>query len=177
MEINLSTWSINNAIADLETMRDAIEIAAEDTVAILVEQGIGEATYLNDMAPQSGLEKSKVVGGVLENGKAGYIALTGDSAVYDEFGTGTQGERNPHPVKGNFNLKPYNSGPTIFYNQFTGTYQWRFRPMAGRPYFTNDGLTEGIPSGKQMYNTSKYLRSAKDKVIKKQFQGAIEIFK
>ena len=87
--------------------------------------------------------------------------MSGENAIYDEFGTGEQGLDNPHPMKEQFSLNPYNSGPTIFYNQFAGRHQWYYRPMAGKPYFTKSGATEGIPAGKQMYNTLQNLNKIK----------------
>jgi len=41
------------------------------------------------------------------------IVMEGVQAVYDEFGTGTEGETHPHPIKSQFNLNDYNSGETI----------------------------------------------------------------
>ena len=80
-------------------------------------------------------------------------------------------------MKGQFALNPYNSGPTIFYNEFAGRYQWRYYPMRGRPYFTKDGLTEGIPSGKQMYNTAKDLRASKNEIVIREIENAVKRFR
>ena len=49
--------------------------------------------------------------------------------------------------------------------------------MRGKPYYTESGLTSGIPSGKQMYNTSKYIREIKDDVIKHKIQEALQKYK
>ena len=174
MKIELSTSSINEVLRKVDFLKDNINVATEEVVIQLVNKGGQVATQLNASAPQSGLTKSVVYAETTEHNNKGYIALIGDSAVYDEFGTGTEGQNNPHPMKNNFGLNPYNSGPYIFYNQFAGVYQWRYYPMAGKPYFTETGLTQGIPSGKQIYNTSVYLRKIKDDVIQKNFAGAIK---
>lgn len=41
------------------------------------------------------------------------VVMQGLQAIYEEFGTGTLGEQNPHPIKSEFNLNDYNSGRTI----------------------------------------------------------------
>lgn len=160
--MKLSIRNISSVINVVSSIEDTLTSGAcYDVVGKLVKVGTGLASNYDAVAPRSGetpniilpiepkISKSNVVGGV---------AMTGENAVYDEFGTGEQGKDNPHPMKGNFNLNPYNSGPTIFYNQFAGRHQWYYKPMASKPYFTANGVTEGIPAGKQMYNTSQDLR-------------------
>lgn len=41
------------------------------------------------------------------------VVMEGPQAIYEEFGTGTEGEQNPHPIKKTFDLNEYNSGKTI----------------------------------------------------------------
>lgn len=177
MIVKLSEAGIKEAVYKIKFLKDSVNVGSQRIVEELVEKGVGIASTYNANAPQSGLEKSNVVGKTTDSGNKGYVALIGDSAVYDEFGTGEQGASDPHPMKGNFGLNPYNSGPHIFYNELAGRYQWRYRPMAGRPYFTNTGLTEGIPSGKQMYNTSKDLRAIKKDIITKELNSALKRFR
>ena len=49
--------------------------------------------------------------------------------------------------------------------------------MRGRPYFTKDGFTEGIPSGKQMYNTAKDLRASKNEIVTREIENAVKRFR
>ena len=177
MIVKLSSYGIKDAISKINFLKDNIALASKEIIEELVNSGKNTAEALNNSAPHSGTEPSIVLGKITENGNKGYIALTGDSAVYDEFGTGEEGASDPHPLKDNFGLNPYNSGPTIFYNQFANRYQWRYYPMRGKPYYTESGLTSGIPSGKQMYNTSKYIREIKDDVIKHKIQEALQKYK
>lgn len=176
MKLELSKSSVNDTLQRVRFMKDQIKVATEDTILELVKEGIKVGNTYNASAPQSGVEPSVVIGEPTGDGTTGYVSLYGPNAVYDEFGTGEEGSNHPHPQKGDFPLNPYNSGPTIFYNQFANAHQWRYRPMAGRPYFTKDGLTQGIPAGKQMYNTAQYLQSVKGYIARKNFNNALKIF-
>lgn len=180
MKITLSVASINDAIGRLDTLKSNIEVAQENTIDILVNKGGEQAIMYNNMAPSSGIEKSKVVYKTTESGKSGYIALTGENAVYDEFGTGEEGASNAHPYKGEFGLNAYNSGPYVstHINPFTGKYYWIIPDTYFVPneYVENTGYTEGIPSGKQMYSTDNYIKFIKNSVIEKEFNGAVKKF-
>lgn len=177
--IKLNESSVKDAISRVEFLKENIEVASNTITETLVNKGTNVATQLNAAAPQSGTSKSVVIGKLTENRNKGYIALVGQSAVYDEFGTGEEGQSDPHPAKDSVTpaLKGYNTGPHIFYNQFANKYQWRYYPMAGKPYYTDTGLTSGIPSGKQMYNTSKYLKDIKQDVIASVINNATKRFR
>ena len=175
LSINLSEQpyaSIKVELVDnLKYMGENMKVAAQNIVSTLCEKGGAKATELNAQAPNSSTVAAKVV--PKSKFYNGSISLSGKSAVYDEFGTGEEGLRDPHPMKGQFGLNPYNSGPAIFYNQYANRWQWYYRPMAGRPYFTQYGATSGIPSGKQMYNTLQYIRDIKGEVISEELQDAL----
>lgn len=169
MIVQLSEVGIKDAIHRLNTLKDNIEVGSQTIVERLVEKGSAFANTYNASAPQSGLEKARVVGTVTEGRHKGYVALIGPSAVYDEFGTGEEGAADPHPIKGNFGLNPYNSGPVVstHINPDTGRHFWYY----------NGEITEGIPSGKQMYNTAKDLRAIKDTIIIREMENAIKRFR
>ena len=177
MKLKLTKEVINKTIEKLKLLEEEITgIALENVVAKLTIRGIATAQGYTTGMPRSTTEDSTIKGGVLDNRKTGYIALHGPGAVYDEFGTGDEGANDPHPLKGNFPLNPYNSGPTIRLDPLDRHY-WVYKPMAGEPYFDDNGKTHGIPSGKMMYNTSKHLGSIKDKIIKDEFEGVVKKFK
>ena len=177
MILRLSESNIKNLIDDLEYLEDSLTFASHNIVKKLVDNGYNKANELNNMAPQSGVTKSVVTkntGKTTRNGVVGYISLEGDSAIYDEFGTGEEGLSDPHPIKSNFGLNPYNSGPFVstHINSENGRHFWFYGPMSGQPYFESSGYTEGIPSGKQMYNTLKYIRNIKQDVISQELISA-----
>lgn len=91
---------------------------------------------------------------VIETTKGYSIIAKGSEVLYAEFGTGEYGQDNPHPLKQEFDLNPYNSGPIVSTHiNKNGRHYW----------FYDNQYSEGNASGKQMFNTSKYLR---EKVIK-----------
>ena len=168
-------YAISDLREYLTSFSENLNTAAELIVQDLTEEGALEASLANANAPRSGLTPSIVTHKYKRLN--GVIALTGKNAVYDEFGTGDEGLWDPHPLKDDYGLNPYNSGPTIFYNQFAGRYQWFYRPMAGMPYFTADGRTSGIPSGKQMYYALQHIRNIEQEVISNRVNEAIHSLK
>lgn len=177
MILKLSETNIKDLIEELEHLEDSITFASSNIVKRLVKVGYDKANELNNLAPQSGTNKSIVTsdtGRATRDGVRGEVSLEGESAVYDEFGTGEEGASDPHPLKGNFGLNPYNSGPFVstHINKQTGRHYWFYEPMSGQPYFEPSGYTEGIPSGKQMYNTLKYIHEIKKDIINQELNGA-----
>lgn len=165
MIIKLSEAGIKDAIDKIDFLKDNIKVANQNIVAELVREGCETAAIYNVNALHSSVEIPTVVGKITNNGLKGYVALTGDAAVYDEFGTGENGLDNPHPMKGNFGLNPYNSGPVVSVNinEKTGRHYWFYR-----------GYTEGIPAGKQMYKTANELRKVKNDIVTKEINSALQ---
>lgn len=98
------------------------------------------------------------------------VGMKGSQAVYDEFGTGTEGEVNQHPLKSEMGLNPYNSGSTIrkankYISDLTaippGEKYWTFE-KGGNIYYTT-----GIPAGRQVYNAYRKVRKNQKSIIKK----------
>ena len=99
----------------IQTLGRDLNVAAQEIVRKLCEDGGTKATELNAMAPQSGSTPSTVQ--THSRFYHGDINLVGKNAVYDEFGTGERGAEDGHPLKGFYGLNPYNSGPTIHINK------------------------------------------------------------
>ena len=176
--MKLTVFDIKDTVEDLKFLKSNIKVASEDIVKELVIAGYEEAVMTNAVAPQSGTDASYVIQRITKRENAGYVALVGRNAVYDEFGTGEEGARRPHPKKDEASrpLNPYNSGPTIKIDK-KGHYYWMYSPMASRPYFTKTGYTNGIPAGKQIYNADMYIRKIKNDVIKEKLNDSIQFFK
>lgn len=177
MKLSLSEANIKSLIDEVEYLEDSLTFASRKIVKQLVDSGYDKAYELNATAPRSGTSKSivrKDTGKSTRNGATGSISLEGESALYDEFGTGEEGLMDPHPLKSKFGLNPYNSGPFVstHINHENGKHFWFYTPMAGQSYFESTGYTEGIPSGKQMYNTLQYIRSIKNDIINKELNSA-----
>lgn len=161
----------------ISTLGQDLKIAAQEIVRQLCMDGGYKAVELNAKAPQSSSQKSTVVFG--SRYYHGNISLVGTGAVYDEFGTGEKGQSNPHPTKGLYNLNPYNSGPFVSTHiNEKGMHYW-FAPThsADQMYVKPSGYTEGVPSGKQMYNTLQYVREIKGKVIEEKINDVLRTYK
>lgn len=102
------------------------------------------------------------------------VGTTGSQVLYDEFGTGTAGANNGHEMKGDFPLKPYNSGRTIRANKSdessatangipVGGLYWTYKDKNGQKRYT-----QGIPAGKQVFNASISLEKEKNRIIKQE---------
>ncbi len=94
------------------------------------------------------------------------LIAKGKDVIYEEFGTGDRGEENPHPDKSKYNLNDYNSGTFIMSVEDIGNQElldylkqqgitsgkyWTYRKN-GEKHFT-----QGVPSGKEMWNTRNQL--------------------
>lgn len=157
------------------TMGRDLKIAAQEIVEKLSVEGGYKAVELNAVAPQSNAQKSSVKFG--SKGYRGYITLEGPGAVYDEFGTGENGADDGHPMKGFYGLNPYNSGPFVSTHiNRQGRHYW-FTPSNSPQKMYPNNYTEGIPSGKQMYNTLQYVRRIKGKVIKEKISDALDEYR
>lgn len=90
------------------------------------------------------------------------LTAKGKDVLYEEFGTGDRGEDDPHPDKSKFNLNDYNSGYFIMSVEDIGNQDlldflkeegitsgkyWSYRKNGKRHF------TQGVPSGKEMWNT------------------------
>jgi hypothetical protein len=90
------------------------------------------------------------------------LTAKGKDVLYEEFGTGDRGEDDPHPDKSKFNLNDYNSGYFIMSVEDIGNQDlldflkeegitsgkyWSYRKNGERHF------TQGVPSGKEMWNT------------------------
>lgn len=118
-----------------------------------------------------------------QNGNEVVVAMVGPQAWYSEFGTGTRGRERPHPLKGEFPLKAYNSGPTIRRATkkvaekegakeagiTTGMLYWTYKAYNGKIYYTR-----GIPSQRQVYTAGKMAKKKLPEIIEKNMRKAIE---
>lgn len=96
------------------------------------------------------------------------ILSQGKDVIYEEFGTGDEGSKDPHPDKSRYNLNDYNSGKYIrdanersAEHGITSGKYWTYEKN-GTIYYT-----QGVPSGKEMFDTSNYLRNTIPDVLRK----------
>lgn len=106
------------------------------------------------------------------------VGTIGTQVLYDEFGTGEEGAKDGHEMKGDFRLKPYNSGKTIRPNNNPNSTASQLGIPLGIKYWTyKEGdikkYTTGIPAGKQVFNASISLRNKKMQIVKQEVSDAL----
>ena len=180
MKLVLSEFGINETRDDILYLRKTIKDTTKLAVRKVMEAGIDKAKELNSVAPKTGVEDNQIYGTSSKDGYSRQVVMSGPNAIYDEFGTGEEGAAKPHPLKSNFGLNDYNSGPYVSTHiNKKGKHYWFYRPM-GRiepRYFKPNGYTEGTPAGKQMYNTLRYLEKNANNIVKQEFNNALDIFR
>lgn len=105
------------------------------------------------------------------------IKAQGKDVVYEEFGTGDEGESHSHPEKSRYNLNDYNSGPYIRNvsdvpeDSYTGEDLQQIGITSGKFWrYNKDGVvhyTQGVPAGQEMWDTRNYIINEIPNVVKK----------
>lgn len=160
IKVSLTNKGLDNLITKLNSLKEGLKEADKNIVkdmATFVENQVS-----NNLAAtpyKDGNEDAVAYSDIKEN-KA-EVGMQGSQVVYDEFGTGTEGAKAPHPDKSKFALKGYNTGPKIKVSK-TGELFWLYRDKNGELV-----KTQGIPAGKQVFNASVLLKGKKIQIIKK----------
>lgn len=103
------------------------------------------------------------------------VSMAGPQAWYSEFGTGTYGEMQPHPLKDRFGLNPYNSGPTIRPASEkvsmktdipVGSLYWTYKDESGHIHYS-----QGVPAQKQVYNAGQTIKKELPEIVDKYMKG------
>ena len=172
-----AAYRIADLINELDYVKSTLnEETPREIVRKIIELGGERAIEYNAISPQSNPERTTVA--LTINDYDGSIAIQGKGAVYDEFGTGEEGASDPHPMKEQFGLNPYNSGPYVSTHiNKNGRHYWFAPRWSSDPWMYSNGYTEGVPSGKQMYKTLLYVRNIKDNIIKEEINKAIQTLK
>lgn len=171
VKVNLSNQDITHLIKRLEKLQKELEKADSQIVKELSDLGLKaiESNYSTTPYKDGNEDVSFYSTGSEKKKK---IGVTGSQVLYNEFGTGTEGQNSPHPKKGEFGLNGYNTGETIRQNNSENSSASRLGIPVGELYWTyREGnvkkYTQGIPAGKQVYLAAKMLKREKDKIVKK----------
>lgn len=133
-EISAGANLISSSIAD--TLIDEISENYRDVI-LYNTYVLKDAQYRGDTA----IFKEKY-------GRGYRVGVSGSQVIYDEFGTGTQGENFSHPDKNKYNLDDYNSGAFIRTNKEGIKYWTYFSPVTNKRV-----SSKGVPAGMFMYNS------------------------
>ena len=110
------------------------------------------------------------------------VIMYGYQAIYSEFGTGTEGANNPHPTKGNYELKGYNTGETIRTNKSAESNASQHDIPVGGLYWTytdengQKQYTQGIPAQKEGYTALESGTKKAKNFIRKRVQEVLDDF-
>lgn len=168
IKVGLNPKEISSLIQRLEKARDELKELDEELPKELAEQTSKQIVKYYALKGFSSDDKPTI--GVVKYGKGYKAFIRGSGVIYEEFGTGDVGASNGHPWKGDYGLNPYNSGETIRpadeqssekYGIDSGLYWTYYDPVRHRMV-----ATQGIPSGKFMYNADIWLRDNYKKIAK-----------
>ena len=171
IRLELTEADIDRAIKTLEENEKIMYDIAKAVVKDASEYGLKQMklNYKNSGTKPSTDLRFAIAGNDYEKS----IGMTGPQAIYEEFGTGTMGAQQPHPLKNNFNLNPYNSGKTIRENK-SGNSEASFRliPEGGLywTYYDESGTkqyTQGIAAQKEVYDSMMATIKKTPSIIKK----------
>ena len=176
IKVTLSVQGLNELAEKINTLKNDLKKVDKKIVEKLSDYTISEiqnnysATSFKDGNDdvsffQKGSETKRTVG------------VTGTQVLYNEFGTGTQGEQSPHPLKSNYGLHGYNTGKkirkaTIKVNEISGlpigVKYWTYKNKSGETVYTT-----GIPAGLQVYNAAQSLKLKKQQIIKQEVSDVL----
>lgn len=163
IKLSLDPYEIKKAIEKLKYLENSIPDLSKRIVESVANEGL---QYLNNeyaTTPSNNSVDINTIKRYTEQTSTGYnIVAEGEEVLYAEYGTGEQGASNPHPEKAGHGLNDYNSGPVVSTHINKN----------GRHYWFHKGeYTEGIPSGKQMFNTRNHIKNKVIPEISKKMVG------
>lgn len=176
--IGLNQNEISNLISQLNNIASKLDKMAEKLTDDIAEIALNEMVQnynSSQYQPSDGMSFSKT--GTAKDKK---VSMIGTQAIYNEFGTGTMGEQNPHPQKSDFALNDYNSGSTIRRNTKNNSIASNLGIPANGLYWTfkdENGIThytQGIPAQKQVYNAGIEVQKQMPEIIEKNLRRIFE---
>ncbi len=177
--IELDTKELEKLQKKLDNWANSLNKAAENIVDDLANIGLDEMMKIYREAQQQYQDSTPMDFSITGNKNEKTVAMTGQQAIYDEFGTGTIGEQSDHPPKEGYGLNPYNSGKTIRKNKGNNTRASQNGIPVGGLYWTykNNGekiYTQGIPAQKEGHDSFKKVIKEAPSVIKKRIEEVIK---
>ena len=175
-KVSIKLSEIDKYIKALETLRDDLKELPNIVSKDIADSGLNYLTKQYSTL-YSDPNITDIHTQIKKNDKGYVIRAYGNDVVYAEFGTGDMGEQNPHPDKSEYSLNDYNSGPFILDVMDVKNQDMLDKLKAegitsGKFWSYNKGgeahVTQGVPAGKQMFNTMNYLHDkAIPRIVKK----------
>lgn len=174
----LSTSAIKDFQKNLEEWTKKLDEANKNIVSDIAKYG---SKRMKQIYNESGVQdNSPMTFDITGDDTEKKVSMTGEQAIYDEFGTGTFGAESPHPTKNAFDLNPYNSGKTIrrnkdpySYASFAGIPEdglyWTYTDARGKKKYT-----QGIAAQKEGYDSLKDSIEKAPSIIKKRMEDTLK---
>lgn len=179
-QITIDVGDLKGLIKGLENLRDNLETESDKMLKEIAEKGKKylDRQYSSTLGKDPNIEDIKTR---IDSSKNEYnLVAYGEDVIYEEFGTGDEGDSHQHPRKSKYDLNAYNSGPTIRnvsdYDESSYTIDdlkeigitsgkfWIYSKKGSDILY----YTQGVPAGQEMWNTRNYLLSKKtQEIIKK----------
>lgn len=154
----------------MKTIKTELSISSLDKLLSSIEQYKEKVSSLEHSLPQGLAKKAEkyisiniseildkdgnidVGVGTYAFGDTALAFISGTQAAYIEYGTGINGKNEPHPLATDIGWD-YMTGQRIFKTK-DGRIGWVYKnPLTGKYHFT-----EGIPSGRVVFNAANQIR-------------------
>lgn len=171
--INIDIMNVDQLKKVINALENLKEDLSEANTKIMEDISNKAVEYLNTQYTNSpnrldpNIDFGSIRVSINKTGNNYEIVASGKDVVYEEFGTGDEGQKHPHPVKNKYSLNAYNSGPyirdvsSIPPDSYTGEDLAKIGITSGKFwYYEKKGMghyTQGIQAGKEMWNTRNYL--------------------
>lgn len=176
IKVPLSNQGLNDLLQKINNLKDNLNQATNNIKNELADYARSEID--NNLSATQFKDGNDDVSTFKENHDNKIkVGMRGSQVLYDEFGTGTQGEMSPHPYKSQYPLAGYNTGrkirrASVKVNENTGipigTKYWTYKDKDGEIVYTT-----GIPAGKQVFNAAMSLRNRKSQIIKQKVSDVL----
>lgn len=177
INVNISASEIDSLIKKLENWSSMMNTVAEKSIDEAAEYGLKQIQKNYNAFPY----KANTPMDFYKEGSKfeKKVGMRGQQALYHEFGTGTEGALDPHPMKNEFALNPYNSGKTI--RPATKEVSEISMIPEGELYWTYKDeesgkikYTQGLPAAKNVYLAFKSTQKKAPKIFKENLERVLK---
>lgn len=171
----LSVKELENLARQMDNWAEKMDKASKKIVEDLANYGLEKMQEIYAEAQSKYEDTTAMDFSITGTETEKTVSMSGPQALYDEFGTGTIGEQNPHPIKNEFGLNPYNSGPTIrragknVEGIKEGDLYWTYKDDGGTVHYT-----QGIPAQKEGYESLKATIKKAPEIVKKRMEETLK---
>lgn len=169
VKIDLAKGELKSFISRVRRLRKEAPATRRKIISDLRAEGLSQISRSLSSSNYVGSEPTSIYS------NSSKIGIIGTQSIFDEYGTGTIGERNPHAEKGISGLKPYNSGDTIRPNDRDTSNATAQGIPVGEKYWTyklngKKIYTQGRPAGMHVYKAKmrikRYIKRITQKRVK-----------